>query len=119
MVSIIENTLSIFGQDVTLVKPTTTEYGSGSTKRVYGISGDTVEIAVQKLKRSIVQEVEGQEHTIDTYAMFDTDLDVDERDMFILSSGEKFIVLNKLVKNDNMKSNEGRYVKTLLQIYSE
>ena len=115
----IQTILSLFGQSVILVKPTETTYGGGYKKRVYGEAGATITIALQKQNRKIIQDVEGQEHTVHSYATFDTDLDVDERDMFILESGEKFIVFKGIRRNDNMNNNFLRHVRVDLEIYSE
>lgn len=113
----IDSILNTFGQSVTVIKPTKTEYGAGYSKYVYTGDGTTAIIAIQKKQREIVQDVEGQTHNIDAYATFDTTADIDERDLIILTSGEKFVVFKKIIRNDNMNSNALRHAKVDLEIY--
>jgi len=115
----INSILNVFKQTVTVIKPTTTEYGAGFSKYEYTGEGTEVTIALQKKEREIVQDVEGQTHNIDAYATFDTTTDIDERDLITLTSGEKFIVFKKIIRNDNMNSNLLQHAKVDLEIYEE
>ena len=98
----ISKILSTFGQTVTVVKPSEVEYGTGSTKRTYGEVGSSATVAIQKVQRKIMQEIDGQQHIIDAYATFDTNLDID------------WIMLRTYVHTMAYDQTPGRFIKILI-----